>query len=357
MIFKVDENSKELKLINEEWKLPELKLEELILSTQTEGTPVLNDSLFNEELMIINNQVRTRDKKRADILAIDKYGNGVIVELKKDVGSLGVDTQALQYLADFSKYTGAQFLEKFLSKGITQDDVFSFLGNDVLENDINKNNRIILVARSFDSTLFSMGEWLSTKNIGFRCISYQPILTKNEKFINFSISFDRAPESIYPLEFIAKIRQPKIIWHNIGGTKDNKWWNYLKTNNQIAASFECKLGDKGEKLLKNYIVGDRIVAYVGGKGAIGYGKIVKNPISSYQLFKKGSKEDVQNGYYLHRINIKWISVADNIDDALSSKTIKEDFEIYHPVSTSASIDNKKGEKLLKKLEELFRKEG
>ncbi len=350
MLFEINEISEKLKPVHETWNIAELKLEKYILSSQEDGTTTLNYNVFNEELLIINNQVRTRDKKRADILALDRNGNAVIIELKKDKGSLGVETQALQYLADFSRYKGESFLEKFLSKDICMDRVLSFLGEVPIQN-INENNRIILIARSFDTTLYSMGEWLASKNIGFRCISYRPIEILNRKFLSFSVTFDQSPESLYPIEFESKTRQPKVFWHNIGYS-DDEWWDFLKKTNQISCSFDNAPGDQGEKILKNYLAGDKIVAYATGKGAVGWGIIKKDPLDTYRLIEPGSADDVKKEHR-HRIKIDWQSTAKSVDDAIPTNYIRDEIGIYHPVSTSAGMDSSKAVTLLKKLDEKY----
>ena len=100
-------------------------------------------------------------------------GNSVIIELKRKNSPLGVETQALQYLADFSKFKGQAFIKRFLADNPgLEENIYGFLGDEVKTEDINKNSRIILLARSFDPTLFSMGEWLSSRGIAFRCIEY-----------------------------------------------------------------------------------------------------------------------------------------------------------------------------------------
>lgn len=354
MLFEVNEKSKILEPVSETWKVAELELEKYIISSQELGVPTLNYSIFNEELLIINNQVRTKTKKRADILALDKMGNAVIIELKRDHGSLGVDTQALQYLADFSRYKGLAFIDKFLGEEVTKEDVFGFLGDGVPSEDINKNNRIILVARSFDATLYSMGEWLSSKGVGFRCISYLPTKVQNRKFISFSLSFDKSPESLYPIEFSSSTRMPKIFWHNIGYS-DNEWWSYIKAKKILTTSFQCKPGDQGETILKSYITGDRIIAYVKGHGAVGWGKIRKDPISSYRLLETGSPEDIRSGHHLHRIAIDWTCKAESVGAALTTAYIRDEIGIYHPVSTSTGMDQSKGELLIEELQRKFAK--
>ncbi|TVR10612.1 MAG: hypothetical protein EA401_12150 [Planctomycetota bacterium] len=352
MLFEINTSAKRLEAVRDTWHLPELDLESYILSAHEDGVPTLNYSVFNEELLIVNNQVRTRDKKRADILAIDRAGNGVVIELKRNRGTLGVDTQALQYLSDFSRLKGELFISK-LAKGVSEEDISSFLADGVSIGDINTNNRIILIARGFDATLFSMGEWLSSKGVGFRCISYRPIQVDDRRFISFSISFDQSPQSLYPVEFIAKTRDPKVFWHNIG-SNDPEWWSYLQRTDQITTSFDNQPGDQGEKILKGYMAGDRIVAYAKGCGALGYADIKKDPMQTYQLVKAGSRDDVKNGGHLHRIKVAWKACAASPNEGLSPSDVHERFGIYHPVSTSTGIDRQKARALIDEMNMRFR---
>jgi hypothetical protein len=82
--------------------------------------------------------------------------------------------QALQYLASFSVFKGLEFLSKFGEGAALRDRVQGFLGDEVRLEEVNRRSRIILVARSFDPTLFSMGEWLAKAGVAFRCIEYTP---------------------------------------------------------------------------------------------------------------------------------------------------------------------------------------
>lgn len=348
MIFKIDEEEKSLSQYSSDWCPKELELERLIISQDEADVPTLKAAIFGEPLLIISNQVRTRHKKKADILALDRMGNAVIVELKRELGALGVEMQALQYLADFSRFKGVEFLKRFRADNFAIDEVAaSFLGADVDIEAINSRSRIMLMARYFDPTLFSMGEWLAEQGVAFRCISYTPISVAEEKFISFSVIFDRAPTAIFPIAFNTSTRTPGFFWHNIGKAK-NDWWQYLREHNVISASFSCQPGDEGERLLKSYIRGDTIFAYASGYGALGYG-VVEHP-NKYHLAAANSDEDVLAGRHLHRLPIKWVSTVDNIRSAIPASVLRDDFGIYHPVATSASIEPSKAKKLIKKLQ-------
>ena len=354
MIFEISKKDSEKILIPRysSWNIKELELEQLIIGNNSGSElSILDENLFNEPLLFIRNQPKTKNNKRADILALDRFGSGVIIELKKDIGRLGVETQALQYLADFSKFKGNDFIKKFSNKSKNDEylnlQIKSFLGGNAEINNLNQTSRIILIARSFDQTLFSMGEWLSEKGVSFKCIKYTPLeLNFNstiKHFIDFSVAFDRPTKSIYPVSFSSTTRDPKIFWHNIANNQQ-EWWSFLVENEQIPACFENSAGDKGEELLLNYINGDRIIPYATGFGALGWGEI-KNR-NSYRLIKKDSKEDLLDGGCLHRMDIKWMKVAKNLKNSLSAEEIREKFNIFHPLSTSVSISAEKGENLI-----------
>lgn len=350
MIFKVNKNTSEIKVYSSSWSLRELEVEKYLLPEENSDEHILNPEVFKEDLFLIRNQVRTKGGKRADILALDRAGNVVIIELKKDTGRLGVDTQALQYLAAFSAYKGKTFIREFSKYSKTlADDIRGFLGDSNVQlEDINRNSRIILMAQRFDRSLYSMGKWLASSNVAFRCVEYTPFEVNGEYFLSFSIAFDESPASIYPLSFQAELRTPKYFWHNIG--REHKWWDYLVRKGQISTGFSNEPGDEGERILTSYIEGDTILAYASGYGAVGWGVIEK---PKYQLLSPGSKEDKLGSTHLHRLNIKWKNVAKELEDGLSASLVRNEFDIYHPVSTSVSIDNEKAKRLIAKMKKVF----
>ena len=350
MLFEITDQQT-LKRFVSKWQPRELDVEQFIVSSDSENN-ILDASIFGEPLLIISNQVKTKFKKRADILAIDRYGNGVIIELKRDRGFLGVETQALQYLADFSAYKGKDFIERFSkSNKQLEQEVGSFIGGNASIKDINKTSRVILLAREFDPTIYSMGEWLSNNGVAFRCIQYEPTEIDNKKFISFSIAFDRSKDILNPLVLGGIAREPSYYWHNIASA-DQNWWKYLVNSKQIPACFDSMPGDQGEKILTSYISGDVIVAYAKGYGAIGWG-VIEKP-DSYHLAKDGSSEDYWKGDCMHRLSINWKAVVENLSDGIKPGKVREKFDIYHPISTSVSIDSFKAKNLIKNLSQKYK---
>lgn len=347
MIFEINNENSESKLspvISSDF-LKELELEALLVRQEEEAPLILSEAIFGEPLLLLSNQVRTRSNKKADILALDRRGNGVVIELKRDKGRLGVDTQALQYLADFSAYKGKNFLRKFVKKGSAlEEQLNQFLDYDIEHDEINRSSRIVLMARAFDTTLFSMGEWLSSKGVSFRCIAYTSVEIEERQFISFSVVFDRNEGSIFPLSFSSNMREPGYFWHNIARV-DETWWKKLVDKKQIPACFNDSPGDQGEAVLNKYIPGDIVIAYVKGRGALGWGKVA-NPLK-YKLVPEGEDEDfAPGGGCRHRLSVNWEKTVTRFADGVKPDFIRREFDIYHPISTSVQIDPTKAKRLI-----------
>jgi hypothetical protein len=340
-----------LEAVQRDWFPKELEIEKWIFEGSDEDQLVLPEDVFGERFLKIKRQVRTRDKKRADIIALDRRGNGVVIELKRDRGLLGVETQALQYLAAFSSLKGRGFVEHFAEENSVETilKAFKSLADEgVREEEINLRSRVVLIAQDFDPSLFSMGKWLGNSGVAFKCIQFTPFSVGQEKFISFSVSFEQSPFDFFPFEFRNWRREPGVYWHNIANS-NQKWWDYLRTKNEIPAGFENQPGDEGERILKGYMKGDRIIAYAKGFGAVGWAK-VENPV--YRLIPEGDDE-AKMGYHRHRLKISWQNCAKNLRDGISSKEFEKKTNAYHPIQTSSRIDAAEAEKLIQMLQQKF----
>ncbi|TGL19727.1 hypothetical protein EHQ47_16660 [Leptospira bourretii] len=317
----------------------ELRLENLI--SDNENSNLINYRIFAEDLLIIGTEIRTKEKKRADIVCLDKFGNIVIVELKKDQAKLGVETQALQYLSDLSKYRGQQLINRFSTsfKNRTnenlEDCINSFLENSIEINSLNQSQSIILVARSFDQSLFSMGEWLSSKGIPFKCIKYQIYQINDKEYISFSVAFDQLSDKSRKLKFLDQdFRNPNAYWFNIGSS-DQINWDLMIQKEFISAGFDGRLDDRGYQILNSFIPGDIIVGFSSQKGIVGLASITEK--SKYKLVERNSSEDYWNGNHLHRLSVKWELVKPNLSDAIKTSEIKLNLGLFHPMQTKQNF--------------------
>jgi hypothetical protein len=123
-----------------------------------------DSSILGPELAIIGRQVSTRSGP-LDLLAIDRLGNLVIVELKRDLLPRAALMQAIDYASDLAtwsldkigevcaSYTGKS-LEEFMEETFPDIDLESI--------SINETQRILLAGFSVESALERMISWLSS---------------------------------------------------------------------------------------------------------------------------------------------------------------------------------------------------
>ena len=120
-------------------------------------------TILGEDILIIGEQVSTRSGT-IDFLGIDKSGDLIIVELKRDKLPREVLAQAIDYASDVSywdvekiseicrKYTG-QTLEDYLNEKFETIELEDLI--------VNKTQRILLVGSSIEESLERMIGWLS----------------------------------------------------------------------------------------------------------------------------------------------------------------------------------------------------
>ena len=188
-----------------------------------------NPQILGEDILIIGEQVPTKSGSM-DFLGIDKSGNLVVVELKRDKLPRDVLTQAIDYASDVSswdvdklseictKYTN-QSLEDYLSEKFEEIDLEDLT--------INKTQRILLVGFSIEESLQRMIEWLSNNyGVSVNAVILKYVKTRNgEELIARTVII---PEEVEK-ERIRK-RQFKILMSDESGKYNEDELRDLLTN-------------------------------------------------------------------------------------------------------------------------------
>ena len=155
------------------------------------GTP----EILGEPLLIISKELILPSGRRLDLLAVDKEGALVVIELKRDNSGTDVEWQAIKYASYCSSFSHDEIYKYFAEYlGTDGDDaqvkIESFINCE--PEDLNQHQRIILVAKEFHSEVISAVLWLRESEIDIECIRVTPYFDqKGELFIN--------PEIIIPL--------------------------------------------------------------------------------------------------------------------------------------------------------------
>ncbi len=157
-----------------------------------ESTP----EILGEKLLIISKELScfSGTRERPDLIAIDKFGNLVIIELKRDDSGTNVEWQAIKYASYISKFKPediVQIYSRYLQKRKNVDDeiepdtaeqqILEFIEEDSIE-EINKKQRLILVSHRFAKEVTSAINWLvSNYKIEIRCVQLIPYYDQDKE--------------------------------------------------------------------------------------------------------------------------------------------------------------------------------
>jgi hypothetical protein len=173
------------------------------------GTP----DILGEPLMIISKELILPSGRRLDLLAVDKDGALVIIELKRDNSGSDVEWQAIKYASYCSSFSNDeiyQYLAEYL--GADADDsrekIEEFVNCEL--EDLNQHQRIILVAKDFHSEVVSAVLWLRESAIDIVCVRLTPYFDQNgELFINPDIIIPLPEAKDYIQKKESKIKESK----------------------------------------------------------------------------------------------------------------------------------------------------
>ena len=335
MIFEVSANNT-IGPVASSWRPTELEVERLIIPAPGE---MFDEQLFQEELLYLGRQWHV-GPYRLDILAIDRQGRAVVIELKRDEGALGVEMQALTYLAGVSTLRGEDFVRQvcqWSGKPELEEAIQDFV--EVERRAINAESRIMVIARAFDPALYSMARWLAGKGVGFKCLQYSPMEISSRRFLAFSIAFNASDDEQGSLAFRPVVpRSPAIFWHNIG-INDETWWRFIADEGIITANYDNvhSVNCRGYKKLSQYIKGDKIVAFASGVGVVGWG-IIENKIYEYV----DHEQPMFAGLHFHRLAVAWKAVLP-FSNAIPVSEVRERFQMNHPSGTKQEIQTRTAE--------------
>ncbi len=154
-----------------------------------------NPEALGEELLIIQKEFDGFDKtrERLDLLALDKNGNIVVIENKLDDTGKDVTWQALKYTsycASLSKQQIKKIYQQYLDKlkidenaEINLSEFFN--GADFEELQLNKHQRIVMIAGNFRKEVTSTVLWLlNNYKMKIQCFKVTPYSHDNKLFLN-----------------------------------------------------------------------------------------------------------------------------------------------------------------------------
>ena len=201
---------------------------------------------MGETLLLIGQEVQPSDvvHDRIDLLALQKDGTSVVIELKRNEDKYQL-LQAISYASMISEWSEDNFFDthaSFSNSSIddSKEEIHQFL--DQIDG-INKDQRIILIAESYDFSILSSAKWL-TENYGVDIKCYRLLLSDDDGAEYLACS------CIFPPPEISEHAQKRTGKKSHSRTMDSPvdWDSYLEgvTNEELVAFVRAEL-DNGRK--------------------------------------------------------------------------------------------------------------
>ena len=175
------------------WEVKDKKLEEipkdkLGLEEQLEEWLEQDISIISDDLLVIGRQVRTDFEKYIDLLCINRSGDLVIVELKKDKAPREALAQVLEYASwvdglsydDILDIANEYLLKK---KGLILEEAFEKKFSEPLPEVLNESHEMLIVATDLDDQTERVIDYLSSYGIKINAMTFNYFKKDGQEFI------------------------------------------------------------------------------------------------------------------------------------------------------------------------------
>ena len=207
--------------------------------------------ILGEQLLVVSIEfdrfVNSND--RLDVLAIDRQGNLVVIELKRDALAGYADLQSIRYAAMVSSMTIERLLPYYLayqkkylnkenpSKEDSRTNIEEFVNIETFE-ELSSKPRIILCSEDFSQEITTTVLWLNQTGLDISCVKITPHKIGDQVII--------VPNKIIPLQ---EAKQYLIDIQQKEEQQEKKTGNRQRT---MKILIENKLLKEGDKIyLKN----------------------------------------------------------------------------------------------------------
>ena len=265
-------------------KLIELPKSRLDSEERLEEWIAQDSNITGLDILIIGRQVVTIYGGRIDLLAIDNIGNLVILELKRDKTSRDVVAQTLDYASWIKDLNYTQIEDitmKYLKCSLKEAFTNKFLAD--IPEEINKNHSIVIIASELDSSSERIVHYLSSEyDININCVFFDFFKEEKQELLGRSWLLD--PEDVAErTESKKSAPWSGLYFVNVGDGQHRSWEDCRKYSFLSAGQ-----GSKYSGPMKKLKIGDKVLAYLKGKGYVGFGEITSAAVMAKD-FKLSNK--------------------------------------------------------------------
>ena len=227
-----------------------------------------NPRLLKEDLLIIAKEFDGFDgtNERLDLLALDKSGNLVVIENKRDDSGRDVNWQAIKYASYCSTLLKSQiitifqdYLDKNNIQAKAEERILEFFEEDdsvIFPADV----RIIMVSHNFRKEVLSAADWLLHKGLDIKCVSITPYETSDGIIIDPNVIIPQEEIKEYTLKVAEKDQDTLMA--------KRKLTEGAKLNKEFWAAFDTAFTNKENTSMKDVTFTKNTGQWIGGSAGM-----------------------------------------------------------------------------------------
>lgn len=236
-------------------------------------------TLLGLDAVIIGRQVPTDHGKYIDLLALDRTGSIVIIELKKDRTPREIVAQVLDYASWVRTLTTPQIYdlaERYV--GVRLTTAYQEHFDERIPEQLNSSHSMLIVASELDPASRRIVEYLSEEHgVSINTAFFTVFESDGKEWLTTDFLLDQAEVEERSER---KVRPPWSGYYFVNaGLGNERSWADMKRYGFVGANG----GDFYTKRLEQLKIGDKVFAYNRGSGYIGYGTVTLEKVPASQF--------------------------------------------------------------------------
>lgn len=257
----------------------------LDLESRLEEILAKDISIADPNLMVIGREVPTSYDNRVDILAINRDGHIVVLELKRDLTPRDITAQVLDYgswvknlhnedivriFADYQK----KFKES--ESEISLDEAFcKYFGLKQMPDELNEEHELIIVASNLDPSTERIVSYLAEEyDVNINALFFRVFKDGKKEYLARVWFRDPSAEDILPGAKSEKEEWNGEYYVSFGYNEDHRKWDEAIKYGFISAGY----GSWYTNTLSILEPGNRVWVNIPGAGYVGVGKVVEQRV-------------------------------------------------------------------------------
>jgi len=236
-------------------------------------------SLIGVDGVVIGCQVDTDHGKRIDLLAMDRDGNLIIVELKRDRSPRDIVAQVLDYASWVCRLSTSEVHEIAVSKlSRPLADVYREKFGKSLPETLNATHQMIVVASEVDEATKRIIEYLSEQHeVGINAAFFNVFARDGQEWLTTDALLEQEEVTDRATR---RTRGPWTGYYYVtGGSEEMRPWEDMRKHGFITASGGKWYTDG----LSRLSVGDEVFYYQVNNGYLGYGIVTSERIPATEF--------------------------------------------------------------------------